>query len=72
MQFKVFLEDIMLFVIKGLMLIRIVESIWLQRLTYMPCLWLVYTPKKTLVEKVLLGLVENTMSTYVQLALVDY
>jgi hypothetical protein len=38
----------------------------------MPCLWLVYTPKKTLVEKVLLGLVEKTMITYVQLALVDY
>ncbi len=62
----------MLFVITGLMLMRTVESIWFQRLTYMPCSWLVYTPKKTLVEKVLLGLVEETMTTYVQLALVDY
>jgi len=32
----------------------------------------VYTPKKTFVEKVLLGLVEKTMTIYVQLALVDY
>jgi hypothetical protein len=66
------LEDIKLFVIKGLMLMKIVESIWLQMLTYMPCSWFVYTPKKTFIEKVLLGLVENTMFTYVQLALVDY
>ncbi len=32
-----FLEDVMLFVVKGLLLMRIVEFIWLQRLTYKLC-----------------------------------
>ncbi len=67
-----FLEDLMLFMIKRLMPMRIIESIWLQRLTHMLCLWLVYTPKKTFVEKVLLSLVEKIVPIYVQLALVDY
>jgi len=38
----------------------------------MVCPCIVFPSKKTFVEDVLLGLVEKTMITYVQLALVDY
>jgi hypothetical protein len=72
LQHHGFLEDLMLFVIKRLMPMKIIESIWLQRLTHMLCMRLVYTPKKTFVEKVLLGLVEKTMTIFVQFALVDW
>jgi hypothetical protein len=43
----VFLEDLMLFMIKGFMFMRIVESIWLQRLVYRLCPQLIFPPKKT-------------------------
>jgi hypothetical protein len=43
----VFLEDLMLFMNKGLMFTRIVESIWLQRLAYRLCPQLIFPPKKT-------------------------
>jgi len=65
LQHHGFLEDLMLFVIKRLMPMKIIQSIWLQRLTHMLCLWLVYTPKKIFVEKVLLGLVKKIMIIYV-------
>jgi hypothetical protein len=32
-----FVEDLMLFVVKGLLLMRIVESIWLQKMVYWLC-----------------------------------
>jgi hypothetical protein len=46
-----FLEDLMLVVIKGLMPMKTIESIWVQRLTCMLCPWVVFPPKKTFVEE---------------------
>jgi len=66
-----FLENVMLFVIKRLMFMKIVESILLQKLTYKLCSRLVFPPRKTIVEDDLLGLVEKTMTIYVQPELVD-
>jgi hypothetical protein len=43
-------------------LVKIVDSIWFQRLTYKPCPWVVFPFKKTFVEDILLGLVENPWS----------
>jgi len=52
MQLKLVLrEDLMLFVIKGLMPMKTIETIWVQRLTCMLCPWVVFTPKKTFVEE---------------------
>jgi len=67
-----FVEDMMLFMVKGFLLMKNVESIWLQRLAYMlsPCT--VFPSKKTSLEDILLGLVGKTMSTYVQPSFVDY
>jgi hypothetical protein len=65
-------EDMTLFMVKGFLLMKNVESIWLQRLAYMLCPCIVFPSKKTLVEDILPSLVEKTMSTYVQPALVDY
>jgi hypothetical protein len=61
----------MLIVIKGLMFMKIVESILLQKLTYRLCPWLLFRPRKTFVEEDLLGLVGKMMTIYVQLELVD-
>jgi hypothetical protein len=56
-----FLEDLMLFVVKGLLLMSIVEFIWLQRLTYKLCPWIVFPSKKKKIEEILPSLVEKTM-----------
>jgi hypothetical protein len=68
-----FLEDLMLFVVKGLLLMRIVEFISLQRLTYKLCPRIVFPSREKKIEEILPSLVEKTMimSTYVQVALVD-
>jgi hypothetical protein len=66
-----FLENVMLFVIKGLMFMKIVELILLQKLTYMLCPRFVFPPRKTFVEEDLSNLVEKTMTIYVQPELVD-
>jgi hypothetical protein len=68
----VFLEDLMLFMIKGLMPMRIIKSIWLQRLLYRLCLQLPFPPNKSFVEEILLGLIEKTMTIYMQSTLTDY
>jgi hypothetical protein len=62
-----FLEDVMLFVVKGLLLMRIVEFIWLQRLTYKLCPWIVFPSREKKIEEILPSLVEKTMimTTYV-------
>ncbi len=59
----------MLFV-KGLLLMRIVESIWLQWMAYKLCPWVVFPSKKTFVEEILLNLVKK-MNSYVVLALTN-
>jgi hypothetical protein len=49
----------MLFV-KGLLLMKNVESIWLQQMAYMLCMRVVFPSKKAFVEEILLNLVEKT------------
>ncbi len=66
-----FSENVMLFVIKRLMFMKIIESILLQKLTYKLCSRLVFPPRNTFVEEDLLGLVEKTMTIYVQPELVN-
>ncbi len=66
-----FLEDLILFVVKGLLPMKLVESIWLQKLSYKLCPQIVFPLRKTFVENVLLRLVEKTMVIYVQLALAN-
>lgn len=61
----VFFEDLMLFIIKGSMLMRTIKSIRLQRLVYRLCLQLLFPPSKSFVEEILLGLIEKTLTTYV-------
>jgi hypothetical protein len=58
------LEDLMLFVIKWLMPMKTIKSIWLQRLVYRLCPWLLFPPMKTFVKETLLCLVEKITTTY--------
>jgi len=58
------LEDLMLFVIKWVMPMKTIKSIWLQRLVYRLCPWLLFPPMNFFVEETLLGLVEKIMTTY--------
>jgi hypothetical protein len=53
---------------------KTVEFIWLQRLTYKLCPWIVFPSKKKKIEEILPSLVEKTMimTTHVQVALADY
>jgi hypothetical protein len=46
-----FLEALMLFMIKGLMFMRTIVSIWLQRLACMLCMWLVFHSKRLLLKR---------------------
>jgi hypothetical protein len=46
-----FLEALMLFMIKELMPMRTIVSIWLQTLAYMLCMWLVFHSKRLLLER---------------------
>ncbi len=62
----------MLFVVKRLLLMKTMESIWLQGMAYMLCLWVVFPFRKTFVEEILSNLVKKTMNTYVVPALVNY
>ncbi len=59
----------MLFVIKVILPLRIVESIWLQRLAYKLCPRVVFSSKKVFVKEVLPSLMQKTLGEYVQLAL---
>jgi hypothetical protein len=61
----------MLFVIKGFLPMRIVESIWLQKMAYKLCPRLVFPSRKTFVDDVLSRLVEKTMFTYVHPTLIN-
>jgi hypothetical protein len=61
----------MLFVIKGYLSMKIVESIWLQRMAYMLCLRVVFPSIKEFVDDVFFGLVEKPMLTYVHPTLTD-
>ncbi len=58
------LENLMLFVIKWLMPMKTIKAIWFQRLVYRLCPWLLLPPRKSFVEKTLLGLVEKIMTIY--------
>jgi hypothetical protein len=56
----------MLLVMKGLLFMKIVESVWFQRLlSYKLYLQIVFPSKKTFVEIVLPNLVEKTINLYV-------
>lgn len=66
-----FVKDHM-FVVKGLLLMRVVESIYLVASNSIHVvLWVVFPSRKIFVEEILSNLVEKTMNTYVVLALVD-
>lgn len=67
-----FVEDLMLFVVKKLLPMRTMESIWLQWMAYMLCPWVVFPCRKTFVEEILPNLVKKTLNTYVVLALANY
>jgi len=58
------LENLMLFVIKWLMPMKTIKTIWFQRLVYRLCPWLLFPPRKSFGEKNLLGLVEKILTTY--------
>jgi len=62
----------MLFMIIGLMPMKTVKSIWLQRLVHRLNPQLLFPPSKSFIEDFLLGLIEKTMTTYVQSTLIDY
>jgi hypothetical protein len=66
-----FLEDLVLFVVKGFLPMKFVELIWFQRLSYKLCPQIVFPSRKDFVENVLPSLVEKTMVIYVQLALTN-
>jgi hypothetical protein len=59
----VFLEDVMLYVIKGFLPMRTFESIWLHQMAYKLCLMVVFPSKKLFVEEVLLTLMERILMT---------
>lgn len=46
-----FLEALMLLMMKGLMPMKIVVLIWLHRLAYRLCMWLVFQSKRFLLER---------------------
>lgn len=56
---KIFLEDIILFVIKGFLSLMIVESIWLHMLTYILCPWVLFPSRKIFAKEVLFALVQK-------------
>ncbi len=60
-----FLDDLMLLVMKGLLLMKIVEFVWFQRLSYRLYPQIVFPSKKTFVEIILPNLVEKTINLYV-------
>jgi hypothetical protein len=60
-----FLDDLMLLVVKCLLFIRIVEFVWLQRVSYKLCPQIVLQFRKVFVETILLNFVQKTMSLYV-------
>jgi hypothetical protein len=62
----VFLEKVMLYVIKGFLPMRTFESIWLHQMAYMLCPRVALPSKKMFVEEVLFTLMERTLMTYVQ------
>jgi hypothetical protein len=57
--------DVMLFFIKSFLPLRIVEFIWLQRLTLPLCLKVNFLLKKVFIEEVFSSLVNMTMTKYV-------
>lgn len=50
---------------------KVVESIWLQRLTYKLCPQVVFQFMKTFVEDILFGFIKKTMIMYMQPTLVN-
>ncbi len=50
---------------KGLLLLKTIASIWLQRLACRLCWWVVFPSMNVFVEVNLLSFVEKTMTTYV-------
>jgi hypothetical protein len=66
----VFLKDLVLYVIKDFLPMKIIKSIWLQQTIYKLCPKVIFPSKKLFMEEVLLALVEKTLVTFVQLALV--
>jgi hypothetical protein len=60
-----FLEDLMLFMVKGLLPMKFVESIWFQRLSYELCPQIIFPLRNVFVENVLPSLVKKTMVIYV-------
>jgi hypothetical protein len=55
----------MLFMVKGLLPMKFVESIWFQRLSYELCPQIIFPLRNVFVENVLPSLVKKTMVIYV-------
>jgi len=68
---KRFLEDVMLFVIKSFLPLRIVEPIWFQRLALQLCPKVSFLSRKVFTKKVLPSLVNTTSIEFVQPTLVE-
>ena len=68
-QQKAFLEDLVLWVIKSYLPLRVVEGIWLQRMALRLCPRIVFPSRKVFTDEVLPTLVERTLQVYVLPAL---
>jgi hypothetical protein len=66
---KRFLQDIMLFVIKGFLPLRIVEFVWFQRLVLQLYPKVSFLSKKVFTEEVFPTLVNKALTKFMQLAL---
>ncbi len=66
---KRFLQNVMLFVIKGFLPLRTMESIWFQRLILQLYPKVSFLSKRVFTKKVFLTLVNKTLTKFMQLAL---
>jgi hypothetical protein len=70
---KGFLEDDILYVIKGFLPLRTMQFIWFQRLMYKLCLKVIFPYKKILAKKVILAPMQKKLpQEYVQHTLAIY
>ncbi len=63
---KRFLQNVMLFVLNGLLSLRIVEYVWFQILVMRLCLKVKFLFRMVFIEEVLLALVNRALSECVQ------
>jgi hypothetical protein len=54
---KAFMEDVILYVVKGLLPLKIIKCIWFERLVYILSPRVIFAFQKDLAKKVLLALV---------------